>query len=60
MTDFAGDQKEGKWLTARMEAHLKSWLVPRVPRCIETYHLTALRKTPFERGFLCKNTLRWK
>lgn len=37
---FAGDKKEGQWLTARLEDKVKAVLVPRVPKCIETYHLT--------------------
>lgn len=37
---FQGDKKEGKWLLARAEDRLKNWLVPKVPRSVETYHLT--------------------
>lgn len=37
---FHGDKKEGTWLLANAEGKLKDWLVPKVPRCIETYHLT--------------------
>ncbi len=37
---FQGDKKEGTWLLAKAEARLKDWLVPKVPRWIETYHLT--------------------
>ena len=37
---FHGDKKEGKWLLADAENRLKNWLVPKVPRRIETYHLT--------------------
>jgi archaetidylinositol phosphate synthase len=37
---FHGDKKEGTWLLARAEGRLKEWLVPMVPKSIETYHLT--------------------
>ncbi len=37
---FHGDKKEGKWLLADAENRLKNWLVPKVPKGIETYHLT--------------------
>ena len=37
---FKGDKKEGTWLLATSENKLKNWLVPMVPKCIETYHLT--------------------
>ena len=37
---FKGDKKEGTWLLATAENKLKNWLVPMVPKCIETYHLT--------------------
>jgi phosphatidylglycerophosphate synthase len=37
---FQGDKKEGTWLLAEWEGKLKNWLVPKVPKCIETYHLT--------------------
>jgi phosphatidylglycerophosphate synthase len=38
--DFAGDRKEGKWILARWEALLRSWLLSLVPERVETYHLT--------------------
>ena len=37
---FHGDKKEGTWLLANAENRMKHWLVPKVPQCIETYHLT--------------------
>ena len=37
---YAGDQKEGRWLMARLEEHLKAWLVPLVPSWLQTHHLT--------------------
>lgn len=37
---FAGDRKEGTWLLARGEERLRDWLLPKVPRGVETYHLT--------------------
>lgn len=38
--EFAGDRKKGTWLLARGEERLRDWLLPRVPKHIETYHLT--------------------
>jgi len=37
---FHGDKKEGTWFLAEAENRLKDWLVPKVPKSIETYHLT--------------------
>jgi len=37
---FKGDQKEGRWLLADGEEKLKQWLLPKVPKRVETYHLT--------------------
>lgn len=37
---FAGDKKVGKSLLTRPENKLKQWLIPGIPRTIETYHLT--------------------
>jgi len=37
---FHGDKKEGTWLLADAEGKLKNWLVPKVPKGVETYHLT--------------------
>ena len=37
---FHGDKKEGTWLLANAEKRLKDWLVPMVPKKVETYHLT--------------------
>ena len=34
------DKKTGKWLTATLEEKLKNVLIPMVPACVETYHLT--------------------
>ncbi len=39
---FAGDKKKGDWLLAKAEKRMVTWLVPRVPPIIETYHLTLL------------------
>lgn len=38
--EFAGDKKIGSSLLSRPENRLKQWLVPKIPRTIETYHLT--------------------
>lgn len=37
---FKGDRKTGHWLLADGEEKLKQWLLPKVPKKIETYHLT--------------------
>lgn len=42
MTTFAGDKKTGRSLLAGPEERLKRFLLPRVPRRVETYHLTML------------------
>ena len=39
---FAGDKKKGEWFLAKAEKRMVSWMVPRVPTFIETYHLTLL------------------
>ena len=60
---FAGDKKEGKWLTARLEDKVKAVLVPRVPACIETWHLTystiAWSIGVILFSFLAKTDIRW-
>lgn len=38
--EFAGDKKVGKSLLNGPETRLKQWLIPKIPRGIETYHLT--------------------
>lgn len=42
MTRFAGDRKYGKSLLSGPEDRLRAWAVPRIPRWIETQHLTML------------------
>jgi len=37
---FGGDKKFGKSILYTSETKLKNWLVPMVPKCVETYHLT--------------------
>ena len=37
---FSGDKKVGRSLLAPLEDHLKAWLLPMVPKTVETYHLT--------------------
>lgn len=39
---FAGDKKVGRNIFYTPETALKRWIVPRIPRGIETYHLTLL------------------
>ena len=39
---FGGDKKTGKWAFATLERRMVNWLVPKVPSCLETYHLTML------------------
>jgi len=37
---FGGDKKFGRSILHTGETKLKNWLAPKVPKCIETYHLT--------------------
>jgi len=37
---FAGDKKSGRSILASLEEKIKVWLLPKVPKQIETYHLT--------------------
>ena len=39
---FGGDKKTGKWAFATLERRMVTWLVPKVPSWLETYHLTML------------------
>jgi phosphatidylglycerophosphate synthase len=39
---FAGDKKIGKSLLTNPENRLKYWAVPKIPKYIETYHLTMM------------------
>jgi archaetidylinositol phosphate synthase len=41
-SQFAGDRKQGEWIFARAERRMVGWLVPRVPRFLQTYHLTMM------------------
>lgn len=41
-TEFAGDKKVGASILSRPENAFKYWAVPKIPRGIETYHLTML------------------
>ncbi len=60
---FAGDRKVGKSILHAPEQALQRWGTPRVPRWIETYHLTLLT-IPFSLlnlafGVLARQDLRW-
>ena len=37
---FAGDKKKGDWFLAKAKKRMVNWMAPRVPSCLETYHLT--------------------
>ena len=41
-SQFGGDKKAGKWAFANLERRMVTWLVPKVPSWLETYHLTML------------------
>ncbi len=41
-SSFGGDRKQGEWFLATAERRMVSWLVPRVPGFLETYHLTLM------------------
>ena len=40
--DFGGDKKVGQSLLSVPETKLKNWAVPKIPKGIETYHLTMM------------------
>ncbi|MFC1734661.1 CDP-alcohol phosphatidyltransferase family protein [Candidatus Hydrogenedentota bacterium] len=60
---FAGDKKVGQSILTRPEKAFVAWGTPKVPKCIETYHLTmltvlwSLLNILF--GYLARNDLRW-
>jgi phosphatidylglycerophosphate synthase len=60
---FGGDKKFGRSILYTSETKLKNWLVPMVPKCIETYHLTlttvlwSLLIIVF--SFLARYNIRW-
>ena len=60
---FAGDKKDGRSLLADAEEHLKNWMLPKVPKSVETYHLTlttvlwCLLLIVF--GFLSRHNVHW-
>ncbi|GAF88430.1 unnamed protein product, partial [marine sediment metagenome] len=60
---FRGDRKEGQSLLHRPEDRLKAWLIPKVPRCVETYHLTvstvAWSLLILVFSFLARYDMRW-
>ncbi len=63
MERFAGDRKEGLGFLGRYETALANWLVPKVPKGIETYHLT-LMTIPWSIlilvfGYLAGDDIRW-
>ena len=41
-SQFGGDKKTGKWAFANLERRMVTWMVPKVPSWLETYHLTML------------------
>ena len=60
---FAGDKKVGSSLLSRLETKFKLWAVPKLPRWIETHHLTFLTglwsAVNVAVGLLIKTDLRW-
>jgi phosphatidylglycerophosphate synthase len=60
---FQGDKKEGQSLLMPYEAHLRDWLLPRVPKRVETYHLTMLTLVwsglIIVFSFLAKHNIHW-
>ena len=60
---FAGDKKQGEWVFAQAERRMVNWLVPMVPRFIETYHLTLMTLIwslgIAVAGFLARGNLHW-
>lgn len=60
---FGGDKKVGTSLLGAVELKFKKWAAARVPRQVETYHLT-LATIPISAlvvvaGFLAKDDIRW-
>ncbi|MGA1867953.1 MAG: CDP-alcohol phosphatidyltransferase family protein [bacterium] len=59
--EFGGDKKVGKSLLSNIENRFKYWAVPKIPHCIETYHLTIMTLlwsiTNIVIGFFAKNNL---
>tara|TARA_Y100000034_G_scaffold136664_1_gene214752 strand:+ start:2896 stop:3558 length:663 start_codon:yes stop_codon:yes gene_type:complete len=63
MEKFSGDKKEGEWLLVKWEKRFVSRNLEKVPKWIETYHLTLLTLLwgvlVVFFGFLAKNDLNW-
>ena len=61
--DFAGDKKVGRSFLLDIETRFKKWAVPKIPKFIETYHLTymtilwAIGNVIF--AFLARENLNW-
>jgi phosphatidylglycerophosphate synthase len=60
---FKGDKKKGKFLLWSAEEKLKDWLIPFIPKCVETYHLT-MTTVLWSIGiiifcFLARNNINW-
>ena len=60
---FAGDKKKGEWVLGKLERRLVNWTVPRMPRFIETYHLTPLTLVwsigVVASSFLARENINW-
>ena len=63
MKPFQGDKKVGASFLAPWENRLKAWLLPRVPKQIETYHLTLSTiiwcMVIIAASFLAKHNMHW-
>jgi len=63
MKEFQGDKKVGASFLTPWEDHLRVWLLPRVPRRIETYHLTLSTiiwcLVIVAASFLAKHNIHW-
>lgn len=62
-TEFAGDKKVDRSLLGSAEGALRDWVVPRIPKGIETYHLTLLT-IPFSAlvvlfSYLARHDIQW-
>lgn len=62
-SSFNGDKKEGVWALKKWEDRLREYLVPMVPRSIETYHLTLTTilwsLVIIACGFLARTNIQW-
>lgn len=61
--EFGGDKKVGESFLGRYEKAFKAWSVPKIPKSIETYHLTMMTLLwsvlNIIFGYFAKDNLQW-